>query len=708
MHTALRQPTVSGTPGHAFSPGASQALSLAARLDLTGQYKLLAGAAASEAKHFVASALVAYAHGVVPAASMPAAEQALLPDLQRIALRASRKLNALWAHCGGERSTFSNLRLFVDACEHLLPRIADVRSFEQPAVHELYAMVESSTLFDASHDLRAAARQYGYGGEGEPKLIASLLTQGLVDDEALMAANVVLALSAYPVDRLPEIIGFTRAMCGAAAAMSARQAHARIYRSARTAADRAVRALQMPEDPAAANALADRVRLGAHLFDHCAGWLLEATRETDAKVRDRAKAVLEGKAGYAMLHHRDQSLGGRRLIEWFSDATFRSGDMLEALSASPWIDSAEVDNSRFFTGLLAPGGRMYGIFSDKEVAALKAYFRMPAQRRSRPAAHSVDAAFGASLAAHHDAALFIDEKAQRRFADLRQSYHVLVNAEHYPFALVTAADTVQKNLAKFEALRTAIESQALYQRFDYSAQAFGDRISGIYYLHAEQNAAQDLHFDAAALRLLHLYFSPFALVDGCWLRNVSAQRNHTEVTSILTRIFADEIGNSRHEHNHANVYRGLLRELGWDLPPVDALAYATDERIPSAAFKAPSFLLAMNLLHADYFPELLGVNLAIEMSGLDGFYAEMIRDLEALGHTADFWRLHISVDNFSTGHAKQSVVAIMCHLDDVAQAHGQPVMQLTWQRVWNGLMTMLYLFGIEFRVLFGARKNAAQ
>ncbi len=726
MHTdvsSLLEPKTSssGTQGaiaRAYSSDSEDELLRVSRLDLYGQHRMLAGATLTQGKLFLADVVIVHARHLLQWAPSHSRPNMCAPgsdrDLAQIASSASRNLNSLWSHCDEERSTFSNLRVFVDACEHLLPRIADVRSFDIPAIHHLYGLVESSAVFDAAHDLRSAARQYGYGGEGEPRLLSAVLTNRLVDDEALMAANTVWALSVLPVEHLPEVLGFSFAMCAAAAALAARQAHAPIYRAAKAAASRAIasyRLTHLRDTPDAA----ERLRLGALIFDRCTQWLVEASRETDAKVRERAQAIFDGKARYAMLHHRDQSLGGRPLIDWFSDEDFRSGAVLQALRASPWIDAGDPDHSRFFTSLLAPGGRMYGVFNDKEIGALKSYFRLPALEKDGHGldSHAVDklphstAAYAGFVSERQQGVTRLARVEESRYTDLRMSYHVLINCETHPFAVKVALESIRKNIAKFHALRTAIETAEIYRGFSYEPQVFADRISAIYFQQAKENEAADLSFDPESLRLLHLYFAPFALVDGCWLKNAAANRHPSEVQGILSRIFADEIGNSRHDHNHANLYRRLLEDLNWTIAPVDSEAFAADERIPSAAYKAPAFLLAMNLLQADFLPELLGVNLAIEMSGLDGFYAAMIRELEQRGQAADFWRLHISVDNFSTGHSHQSLVAIQKHLECVEQEHGHAVMQMVWGRVWNGFMTMQYLFGLEFRVLFGARKHAA-
>ncbi|MFL6647901.1 MAG: iron-containing redox enzyme family protein, partial [Sulfurifustaceae bacterium] len=134
----------------------------------------------------------------------------------------------------------------------------------------------------------------------------------------------------------------------------------------------------------------------------------------------------------------------------------------------------------------------------------------------------------------------------------------------------------------------------------------------------------------------------------------------------------------------------------------------TDESIPQGAFKAATFLLALNRVHARRFPELLGVTLAIEMSGLDGFYEQMIANLEKYGHTSAIWRLHVSIDNYSSGHSRQSLDAIIHYMQEIRRTHDDAVVELVWNRVWTGFLTMLYLFDLQLQVLKGVKKNGSR
>jgi hypothetical protein len=213
-----------------------------------------------------------------------------------------------------------------------------------------------------------------------------------------------------------------------------------------------------------------------------------------------------------------------------------------------------------------------------------------------------------------------------------------------------------------------------------------------------------LDFDDGELRRFHLYFAPFALIDGCWLRNAVADKAGNDVRLALYGIYSDEIGNGHHPYNHANLYGRLLGELGFAIASVNELSPAIAAKIPQLAFKAPAFLLALCLAHADYFPELLGVTLAIELSGLDGLYEAMIGALESKGYSASFWRLHVSVDNYSTGHARQSLEACIDFMQEVQLTYGHASAAPAWERIWSGFLTMLYLFDVELRTLMGVKE----
>lgn len=182
-----------------------------------------------------------------------------------------------------------------------------------------------------------------------------------------------------------------------------------------------------------------------------------------------------------------------------------------------------------------------------------------------------------------------------------------------------------------------------------------------------------------------LQLAPAILVDGAWLAGIAtAAENLDEVGRHLARIHADELGNGRPQWNHANVYRRLLDSLGIALPPLDSEAFAGDNRFLDAAFELPVYLLAMGQRADRYFPELLGLNLAIELSGLGGGYLGAIEVLRWHGIDPTIVALHLSIDNLASGHAARAVDAITLYLDQARRRGGDPAVQEQWRRVERG------------------------
>ncbi len=598
------------------------------------------------------------------------------PAIHRRAARTGRALvQAARRSASGEEA--ATLCLFAGACRTLLASAVPVRNFDRPGAHALFALVEGSFLDHLAGDLQAL--HPAAVGKARALDLRSAARLG-AEPEALHACTIPLAIAQRPVAMLPELLGFACAGARVVAALSrgspGRGLYLATWRSLRRAAE--------ASDP-------EGTRRGAAMLERCLGLLAAAADRSAPRIRRRAARILEEKARYAMLHHRDEVLAGRRLVEWFSDKPFRAGAMLDALHASAWIDRDDVERSRFFRSLTGRGGRMEGVFDAAEIDVLKQHFGGAAPVDGAEAIDDPDLDLVAA-APPGDAPAAHDHVAR---------YFHLLDGEERAGAGEVAAAVVDETLAELASLRRAPPSSPLFLSFPYRRADVEERVSRIYWYQAERIRALELSLDAGELRTFHLHFAPLALVDGCWLRGAVAAGR----AGGLARVYADEIGNGEHAHNHANLYGRLMGQLGWDISSVN------DERlraapIPALAYKAPAFLLALDLVHADRAPELLGVTLAIEMSGLDGLYERMIALLEAQRIDASYWRLHVSVDNLSTGHARQSLDAVLDFMDEAEGRYGAALAGPVWERIWTGFLVMLYLFEVELRVLVGRRSAA--
>ncbi|TAN47251.1 MAG: iron-containing redox enzyme family protein [Methylococcaceae bacterium] len=273
--------------------------------------------------------------------------------------------------------------------------------------------------------------------------------------------------------------------------------------------------------------------------------------------------------------------------------------------------------------------------------------------------------------------------------DARHLFHRLLHSENHPDSLPAAARYAQTVLARTRWL--APLQPRLRRAFAYEPEAFFQRVDAIY--QREMARYRPLSGRPKLPRELYVWgirqMAPAILLDGCWLANLAtAEPAQDEIRKRLLRIFADEVGCGRPEHHHANVYRRLLANLDIRLPEVSSLEFAEHPSLCDAAFVLPTYLLAIGLQPERYFPEILGLNLAIELSGLGAGYMQLIDALRHYGIDPTIIQLHLSIDNLASGHAALARVAIMLYMAQLQSQGGPDAVAAIWPRVWNGYLSL--------------------
>ena len=182
-----------------------------------------------------------------------------------------------------------------------------------------------------------------------------------------------------------------------------------------------------------------------------------------------------------------------------------------------------------------------------------------------------------------------------------------------------------------------------------------------------------------------LQLSPAILVDGAWLWGLQKPSEALRPWDRdLIRIHFDELGEGQPEWNHPNIYRELLSSEGIEIGDFRATAFQQDRRLLNAAFDFPCTLLSMGALQSIYPAECLGLNLAIETSGLGTHY---LRAIEILRHhqiNPAIVGLHLSIDNLASGHSARALRAIERYLETLQAVEGPEATQAAWQRIWRG------------------------
>ncbi|MBS3953493.1 MAG: iron-containing redox enzyme family protein [Methylomicrobium sp.] len=527
-----------------------------------------------------------------------------------------------------------------------------------------------------------------------PALYSSSFSQNPeIPVEAFSLASLQLAFSLFPRTFLPEILGFSLAYCQRMTGMEIQVAAFSAEQGGHYFSNRRNR-LQMQVNPLL-NCIVDyldlltghdeqqmrawrRIQCGYFLYIDSAEKLSKASqlqRLATSSVQDALKALLSRKAIAAQGHHGRIQLGGKPLDQWFAESPFDADGFLNAVKASRYFNVEEPGTSELLK-LFSFEGPMFGVMTADETAVLKACL--------------MDEPLGVVPVRQELAGV---EKRMVRNQTLnvsrpltkRELFYRLVNIEQYPDSLP---------IAKQKA-RQVVNSAGRWHKpilNSYSQAAFDSWFESFY--RQEMSAYRPLTRKPRLSREAYVFgieqFAPAILTDGCWLQQ-SGQLDFLPFKSIgekLQLIFYDEIGAGIRQQNHPYIYDRLLKSLDIHLPPVQSKTFSEHPGFIDSAFDLPVFMMSIGFFPAEFLPELLGLNLAIELSGLGKTYLRLADELQFWGIDPAIVKLHVTIDNTDTGHAAIAKEAIHAYLDDIGAGSDQQTQQNHWRRISAGYASL--------------------
>ncbi|RGB41852.1 hypothetical protein C1646_751631 [Rhizophagus diaphanus] len=278
----------------------------------------------------------------------------------------------------------------------------------------------------------------------------------------------------------------------------------------------------------------------------------------------------------------------------------------------------------------------------------------------------------------------------------REAFYKLLNNESFPEFLPTAKKMAYEYLDKAKSLIENPPSELgrygkLLKHFKFTQDAFNKRLQHIYdYVKGEVDKyepANDPIYNSRKDVIESIrQWAPFNQTDGAWLRYAAKLGPTDEITSLLSEILQDELGNGKVEHNHSTLYTTLLASCGIHLPEVYQRAYAEDPRFLDSAFSIPALSLCISQFSDLFFPEILGFTLLIEWTVLE--VAPNIKLFKYYGLNPHFYEMHVAIDNASSGHGANAKRAIELYLDHVRQNGGDDAVQEHWRRIWIGFASL--------------------
>ncbi|MEU5438478.1 iron-containing redox enzyme family protein [Streptomyces sp. NPDC020719] len=415
--------------------------------------------------------------------------------------------------------------------------------------------------------------------------------------------------------------------------------------------------------------------------------------------------LIHARARQAAVYHSRFKLAGRPLSEWFADVDAGPRPFLTALAKSPLVRPGKPERSPLLGRLIGPKGPMFRIFTDEEIATLHRWIALlpeegsvlhplpgteSAPHRELHRAQESWHTQGSDLAGGTTRASIVPPPSPRALttAAARAAYRALLGRE----------DTAElRGFAHAYATRWLARSRYAMDRAPEKLPPRWDPENGLREWLAR---AHDRHADSfqrgeavlpsrAELIDSTLQLAPLIMIDGGWLQGFTDYQHASSRSGhFLFRTYWDELGNGELELNHPRIYRALLRDMGIDLPPTASREFSDWPGFRDEAFAMPAFWLSVSRFPETFMPEILGLNLAMELSGVGGSYRDARVALRHHGFSTQFVDLHNTIDNVATGHSAWAADAIDAYLADLPGVLGPGQQDTVWARIRVGYRSL--------------------
>ena len=400
--------------------------------------------------------------------------------------------------------------------------------------------------------------------------------------------------------------------------------------------------------------------------------------------RDFVLEAIRRKARFAIEHHRDVHLRSSNVAELLA----RGGDahelLLDKLATSALVRRGDPDQSRFISHSISIDGPMFDAFTAPEKLDLREWIKRLAAP-GVPTAPRPEPVPLAGLYTPPEDPGDLERFAFERYGELdnRELYYLCANADLHPPIILFARALVENAL---EQLYQALDSDPRLGSMNpppYSERSAAAMVAEQH----EKNVRSRSQADAEA-EVRPGNGGPTnpiaAIFDGCWLQGFADVRRAVfEEYGWLFRIYASEHGDGELEWNHDLIFRRALTELGPDvmLPKTDRKLY---DLFAIGIGSLATLAVSLNTQH--FLPEILGLNLGIEATGVGGEYLDNWKAAEREGtgsyHKALAARLHNSIDNYADGHTKWSLSAVQAFMRRVKETSPSEL-DAQWRRIWR-------------------------
>lgn len=404
----------------------------------------------------------------------------------------------------------------------------------------------------------------------------------------------------------------------------------------------------------------------------------------------QAAELLRLRAREGAAYHQSFELAGRPLSAWLEEAQTNPQPLLAKLAESRLVKAGKPSRSPLVNGLVGENGAMFRVFTPEDLDVLRRWIAsLPADGTKYAGSDSTDLA-GARAPAQREPLGFTlvpsaargDDRPPR---DIREAYVLLQRRNQAPAVRTYAIEYVHGWLGR---AAHCIDRSGIPLPAAWSEEGLRPWLADQHDHHAtEFEQGDDSLPSREALIESTVQLAPLTMIDGAWLQGFTDHRLASSgVGFSLFETYWDELGNGQAALNHPLIYRELVAEMGVDLPPTGSSEFAQWSGFRDASFELPVYWLSIGRFPVTFQPEVLGLNLAMELSGVGGSYRRARLGLHKHGFSTRFVDIHNTIDNVATGHSAWAADAIDSLMSELP-AHGTARAQ-AWRRIRTGYRSL--------------------
>ncbi|MFB6951287.1 iron-containing redox enzyme family protein [Streptomyces niveus] len=399
--------------------------------------------------------------------------------------------------------------------------------------------------------------------------------------------------------------------------------------------------------------------------------------------------LLRARAREGSAYHHRYRLAGRPLSDWLRECRHDPADFLTALAASDLVRPGRSRASRLVNGLVLERGPMFRVFSTADLTVIRRWIdSLPTGDAPSPVGPAQPPAESCPMPPPLRSREKPEPDAGPAPTDLRSAYYLLQHRPQTPALGRYATGYLRGWLAR---ARHGIDRDPRALPPAWPADGLRPWLQSEHERHHqdwESGLGTPLPTRAELIDST-VQLAPLTLIDGAWLQGFTDyELASSEHGYFLFETYWDELGNGVPHLNHPRVYRQVLAGMGVELPPTASPEFARWPGFEDRSFALPVYWLCIGRYPQTFLPEVLGLNLAMELSGVGGGYRRAHEALQTHGFSTRFVDLHNTIDNVATGHSAWAADAVDAFMASVLKTHGTDRQAAAWRRVRTGYRSL--------------------